>query len=221
MILNNLLKSGEFLNIQGDVSYSFPAQFEEDIKIYSKSIPYFLDDGYIIFTGVNAIDLLGILYKDKEEQSFIKNNHALFEYMPNCLIKAVSNDAVLPSKPRFSDVGYDISIIKEHKRFNSVTTLYDTGIQVSIEPGYYLEVVPRSSLSKSGYMLANSVGIIDVSYRGNIYIALTKIAPEAEDIEYPFRCCQLIVRKQVGMIIKETDNLEETMRNDGGFGSTG
>ena len=70
-------------------------------------------------------------------------------------------------------------------------------------------------------MLANSIGIIDVSYRGNIYIALTKIAPEAEDIEYPFRCCQLIVRKQLGMIIKETDNLEETMRNDGGFGSTG
>ncbi len=221
MILNNLLKAGEFLNIQGDVSYSFPAEFEEDIKIYSKSIPYFLDDGYIIFTGVNAIDLLGILYKDREEQSFIKNNHALFEYMPHCLIKSVSNDAVLPSKPRFSDVGYDISIIKEHKTFNSVTTLYDTGIQVSIEPGYYLEVVPRSSLSKSGYMLANSIGIIDVSYRGNIYIALTKIAPEAEDIEYPFRCCQLIVRKQLGMIIKETDNLEETMRNDGGFGSTG
>lgn len=62
------------------------------------------------------------------------------------------------------------------------TILYDTGIKINVKYGYYAEVVPRSSLSKSGYMLANSIGIIDNSYRNNIFVALTKINPDAPDI---------------------------------------
>ena len=53
--------------------------------------------------------------------------------------------------------------------------MYDTGIQVKPQYGYYFEIVPRSSLSKSGYILANSIGIIDPSYSGNLYIVLIKI----------------------------------------------
>lgn len=50
------------------------------------------------------------------------------------------------------------------------------------DTGYYLQVFPRSSLSKSGYALANSVGIIDENYTGNIFIALTKTEPFAREL---------------------------------------
>ena len=90
-----------------------------------------------------------------------------------------------------------------------------------IEPGYYVEVVPRSSISKSGYMISNSIGIIDQSYRGNIMVSLTKIAPEAPDIVLPFKCCQLIFKKQIyADIIEVNDSFDITDRNEGGYGST-
>ena len=83
-----------------------------------------------------------------------------------------------------------------------------------------MEIVPRSSLSKSGYILANSVGIIDNSYRGNLMVALTKVCDDAKEIEYPFRCCQMIVRKYVNTYLEEVGNVDKTKRNEGGFGST-
>lgn len=57
--------------------------------------------------------------------------------------------------------------------------------------------------------MANSVGIIDQSYRGNIYVALTKICPEAKPIQFPFRCCQLIIRPQYQTVFEES-NVEFT-----------
>jgi dUTPase len=71
-------------------------------------------------------------------------------------------------------------------------------------------------------MLSNSIGIIDCSYKGNLYIALTKLCDDAIEIEYPFKCCQLIVRKQVFPIFTEMkkDDVLESNRNKGGFGST-
>jgi len=137
------------------------------------------------------------------------------------VFKTIKN-AVVPSKAFEDDAGYDLTIISKIKDFNSKTSLYDTGIKIEINEGYYTEIVPRSSLSKSGYMLANSIGIIDNSYRGNLMIALTKICDEAADIELPFKCCQLIIRKQISAnLIEVTSNdLSDTIRNDGGFGST-
>jgi dUTP pyrophosphatase len=91
-----------------------------------------------------------------------------------------------------------------------------------VNQGLYAEIVPRSSLSKSGYMLANSIGIIDCSYKGNLYIALTKIDNTMPDLTLPFRCCQLIFREQIHVDLEEVTSFEEqTSRGSGGFGSTG
>ena len=115
-----------------------------------------------------------------------------------------------------------MSIIKKVKDINSKTALYDTGIKIQLDFGYYSEIVPRSSIIKSGYILSNNIGIIDNSYRGNLMIALTKIADDAIEIEFPFKCCQLIFKKQVFINLEEVRdrNLDETKRNEGGFGST-
>jgi deoxyuridine 5'-triphosphate nucleotidohydrolase len=178
-----------------------------------------------IYSDVNIIDLTGIIYKDN---MYINTN--LYNWYNNIIkhidckydtIKVFKTDdnAVIPSKNRVSDAGYDITVIKESKKFNEKTTLYDTGIKLNIPNGYYVEIVPRSSLSKSGYMLANSIGIIDQSYRGNIFVALTKINESSDDIKLPFCCCQMIVRKQIySDIIECFEDFSITNRNEAGYG---
>ena len=70
-------------------------------------------------------------------------------------------------------------------------------------------------------MLSNSIGIIDQGYKGNLYVALTKIDDEMPDLTLPFKCCQLLIKKQIYSKFYETnEQLENSNRNIGGFGST-
>ena len=137
--------------------------------------------------------------------------------------KCVDN-AIIPTKAYPSDTGYDLSIITIEKIIttmsgNNEIITYDTGIAVACTEGYYTEVVPRSSFSKTGYMLANSVGIIDASYRGSIKIVITG-DKQLPTLQLPFKGFQLIIRKRVDAEVEVVDELDETVRGDGGFGST-
>ena len=142
--------------------------------------------------------------------------------MPINCIKTDSN-AVLPSKAHDSDIGWDLIAIKEHKLINEDIIMYDTGIVVIPPKGYYLEILPRSSISKTGWMLANSVGTIDPDYRGNLYIVLTRVIKSMPKIELPFCKCQLVLRKiEKSSLIEVTEEeIDITQRGSGGFGSTG
>jgi deoxyuridine 5'-triphosphate nucleotidohydrolase len=183
-----------------------------------------------IYKNANLIDFMGMMYYDDDIPFFnmklYNNFNNILNNNENTVIPRISvfrenKEAVLPSKCRESDAGYDITIIKESKRLTDKTVLYDTGIRLDIPNGYYVEIVPRSSISKSGYMLANSIGIIDQSYRGNIFVALTKINESSDDIKLPFKCCQMILKKQIYCkIVEQEQDFESTNRNIGGFGST-
>lgn len=178
---------------------------------------------YILYEdGCNSIDFLGKIYNNSYNLRINYYNNK--EYNIYCKVFKTDINAILPFKTRESDAGYDLTIIKEVKKYNSKTTLYDTGIKIELKKDYYAEIVPRSSLSKSGYILSNSIGIIDNSYRGNLLISLTKICDDMPDITLPNRCCQLIIKKQLYIDLYEVDeekNLYNTTRNEGGFGSTG
>ena len=193
-----------------------------DIILEFLNIPNIREkDVIIIKYGCSSVDFLGFLYSDIDNGFSIKSsnyNHLI----PRCCFIKTDETAISPSKTNWSDVGYDLSIIKKVKDINSKTALYDTGIKIQLDFGYYSEIVPRSSIIKSGYILSNNIGIIDNSYRGNLMIALTKIADDAIEIEFPFKCCQLIFKKQVYINLEEVKdkNLDETKRNEGGFGST-
>jgi len=130
-------------------------------------------------------------------------------------------EAILPSRAHETDVGYDLTAISKHKVLQNGVILYDTGLSITPPPGFYIEIVPRSSISKTGYMLANSVGTIDPDYTGNLYIALVKIVPGSPEIPLPFTKCQFVLRKAYYGMIKEVDSLDSTDRGSGGFGSTG
>jgi len=176
----------------------------------------------VIYFINNKNKFLKSIYYSKNNITLFNNIYNELNNKPSIKVYKTDKDAVIPSKAFEEDAGYDLTIIKKIKDFNSKTTLYDTCIKIEIDEGYYTEIVPRSSISKFGYILANNIGIIDNHYRGNLMIALTKIADDAPDIELPFKCCQLIVRKQIYSDLYEItdDNLSSTLRNDGGFGST-
>ena len=134
-----------------------------------------------------------------------------------------SENAITPTRTHLSDVGLDLSAISYIKNLNSSTILLETGIIINPPEGYYIEIVPRSSLSKSYWLLANSIGIIDPHYKDSLKISLT--LKQSEDsletlinkIEYPFRCCQIILRKIEYVELEETNIVREI----GCFGSSG
>ena len=189
-------------------------------------IPHgFVGDNNLVYSDMGAVDFLGEVFRGVVDTTHPHYNDYLkmIGCCGTCLIQRACPEAVVPQKARATDAGYDLSVIRKVKDLNRVVALYDTGLRVRAPHGYYTEVVPRSSLSKSGYVLANSVGVIDRSYSGNIYVALAKIDDEAPDIQFPFRCCQLLFRRQHNLLLQEDtgNDWDETTRGTGGFGSTG
>ena len=200
------------------------------------TIPYDKLNHNIIYKNSNCIDFLHNLYKDLdlENDLYLISNYQKYINFINwkfrikdlsldiCKVFKDDENAFLPTKANITDVGYDLTIIKIVKNLTNNTILYDTGIKISLDFGYYAEIAPRSSLSKSGYMLANSMGIIENSYTGNLFIALTKTDPNMPDLMLPFKCCQLIFKPQIFINLVESNIPFHslTIRGSGGFGST-
>lgn len=216
---------------QYDDHICISGHLKENLQAFADffAIPYTFSNVFniqqLIYKNVNMLDILGQLYKNRN--MLIK--HSLYEQFLKLInnerpiLKYVKIDtaAVSPSKANFSDVGCDITILGISKKINSCTILCSTGLKLDIPPSYYVEIVPRSSIIKSGYMLANSIGIIDCSYKGELFVPLIKVDSEAPDLVFPYKCCQLIMRKQVFPEMVETDSLEVSKRQEGGFGSSG
>ena len=188
------------------------------------------DTDAIMYSNVNLLDFLGRIYEFSTSKTRRGSNYkkylSVLGYsksgeIPVCKFIKTSNHAVTPEKNNPTDEGYDVTITKEDKKISENTTRYDTEIKMEIPPGWHIELYPRSSLSNSGYMLANSVGIIDMSYRGNLKIVLVKVNPKAPDLVLPFKCAQIILKPSFHFLVKETKHVEETSRGDKGFGSSG
>ena len=90
------------------------------------------------------------------------------------------------------------------------------------ENGYHYWLLPRSSISKKGLMMANSVGVIDKTYRGELMVAVVNVSDDVVKVARGERLFQ-IVAPDMGWIskTKKVDELDRTLRGDGGFGSTG
>lgn len=220
-------KHGSITKINNNVKLTIKDDKDDNIiKAFIEffNIPYEKMDNTLTYSNVNIIDLLGILYKnvsDSKDELYLQFMNLINNERPILKFLKSSPDAITPLKANYSDVGHDLSIISIHSIISDpITKLYNTGIKLNIPIGYYVEIVPRSSISKSGYMLANSIGIIDCSYKGELLVALTKINQDAPDITFPFRCCQLIMRKQIFQELEEVSDIETSKRSDGGFGSS-
>lgn len=132
----------------------------------------------------------------------------------------------LPSRAHPSDAGLDLTAMAVEPLRPGVYAV-DTGVSVQAPPGFYCEVVPRSSIVKSDFVMANSVGVIDPEYRGRIRVVLRYVgrAPDegAADAQAlaGSRVAQLILRRVEPVAVEPVDALDDTPRGAGGFGSSG
>jgi deoxyuridine 5'-triphosphate nucleotidohydrolase len=194
---------------------------KDDAKIISNIVAkynaVYNDDGIITISGSNMLDFL---YTVKDLPNF---SDAYKYYYADTTLKFIRHfpEAKIPSKVRGSDIGYDLTIVKEVKKLNSKTTMYDTGISLIIPVGYYVSIHPRSSLSKSGYILANSEGIIDTAYTGHLLVVLTKVVDDMPDLTLPFVGVQMVLKKAYYPQLVEVNENAHTTRASGSFGSTG
>lgn len=102
------------------------------------------------------------------------------------------------------------------------TVKIHTGLFVEIPEGYFGAVYPRSSTGvKKHLMLANTVGIIDSDYRGELMIFFYNYGEKDQTIENGDRLAQLVIQPYLKCEIKKVDELADSKRGDGGFGSTG
>jgi dUTP pyrophosphatase len=99
---------------------------------------------------------------------------------------------------------------------------YGTGLVFNIPRGYELKVYPRSGISATSMMLANSVGVIDEDYTGELMIRMKNIAGySGRRYEIGDRIAQVQLVKKQPTSLKEVDHIKKTPRGSGGFGSTG
>ncbi|AMN83874.1 deoxyuridine 5'-triphosphate nucleotidohydrolase [Faustovirus] len=132
-------------------------------------------------------------------------------------------DAVIPSKATDGSVGFDLTLlgIKSTCAEDDTVIYCHTGLKVKPPPGYYTKIYPRSSICKSGFVLANSVGIIDVDYRGELLVALKRTLAGAT-LTFPCKMAQIMPELDHSHIVSiEVETLDDTVRGEGGFGSTG
>lgn len=142
-------------------------------------------------------------------------------------IKKTDENAKIPTYGSEFAAGADLYAVI-HNEENRVeilsgeTAFIDTGIVMEIPNGYVGLVYARSGLScKQGLAPANKVGVIDSDYRGNIMVALYNQSNETRIVSEGDRIAQIVIQpvEQFGFKVKE--NLSDTIRGNGGFGSSG
>ena len=100
--------------------------------------------------------------------------------------------------------------------------LIPTGLAIALPPGYEAQVRPRSGLSvKFGVTLVNSPGTVDADYRGELKVNMINLGQTPFEIRRGDRIAQMVIAPVVQAWFSETDELDETARGEGGFGSTG
>lgn len=183
-------------------------------------IPYFPSGDSLYVKLINFIDFLASSRAVSPCFNLLRERY--LPNIPKCHVVKISPDAVMPSKNLASDEGYDLVLIGIEKVISPRIIRYKTGLRIEPPHGYHLEIVPRSSFSSSGYMLANNVGIIDSGYRGEILVTLIKVDPDAKELELPIKCMQALLRKSIHYTVSEISSfVGETVREARGFGSTG
>lgn len=131
-------------------------------------------------------------------------------------------NAVIPSYSNPGDAGMDLTAVSIDvvNEVDHGYVEYDTGIAMEIPEGYVGLIYPRSSISRKGMWLSNSVGVIDSGYRGTITCRF-KAIPSTSIYEVGERVAQLIIMPYPKIEFEEVNELTDSIRGEGGYGSSG
>ncbi len=143
---------------------------------------------------------------------------------PDLSIKRLTELAVVPQYQSPEAAGMDLHAAIEHSITLDPGTIIKVplGFAMSIPHGFEAQVRPRSGLSsRHGVTLPNAPGTIDSDYRGEVLIPLINLGRESFVIEPGMRIAQMVIAPVVQAVVREVDDLDDTSRGSGGFGSTG
>lgn len=139
-------------------------------------------------------------------------------------VKKLVPGAVLPKKAHASDAGFDLVAVSQ--KFEKRQYVYGFGLAFEIPEGYVGLVFPRSSVYKKDLIMSNCVGVVDSGYRGEV-TARFNMAGRPDDAEgFPMyqvgeRVAQLVIMKLPDVDLEEAEELGDSERGTGGYGSTG
>ena len=140
-------------------------------------------------------------------------------------IKRLNEKAIMPTRGSKYAAGYDLYAVLDEEKLTiwpHETVMIDTGWAMEIPEGYFGAIFARSGLaSKQGLRPANCVGVIDSDYRGPVKVALHNDSDEHQIIYQGTRIAQLVIIPYNKVDFTEVEELDETDRGSGGFGSTG
>lgn len=137
-------------------------------------------------------------------------------------IKKLNLDAIIPQYQSKDAAGFDLHSIENYTIQPNERVLIKTGLSMAIDSGYELQIRPRSGLAyKNGITVLNAPGTIDSDYRGEIMVLLINHSNDEFIIKVGERIAQGVINAIIQTSFIEVENLDETKRGSGGFGSTG
>lgn len=139
-------------------------------------------------------------------------------------VKRLNNEAVIPKYAHVGeDVGMDITATSWEYDAEYDRIIYHTGLAFELPKGYGMFIFPRSSNCKTDSFLPNSVGILDVGYRGELLVIFKNRDKDSKMIPYRAgdRVAQIVILPYPEVEFEEVAELGESSRGDGGIGSTG
>lgn len=139
--------------------------------------------------------------------------------------KKLSDKAVTPTYAYDGDAGLDLTATNIHSEVNECgqfVLIYHTDLSIEIPKGYVGLVFPRSSIAKKSLVLTNCVGVIDSNYRGEILAKFKNTTGDSVPAVYPIgaKIAQLIIMPYPTINLVESNELSDTDRGTGGFGSS-
>ena len=195
---------------------------------------YVYNNSYEINKGLDAISFLSFIYSDDDIPS-LERKHSLYLKYSNWApalsyrlldygeykikVNITRPNAIVPEITNTEDSGLDLHLVEKVQHLANNVDLYTTGLKLRPPPGYYFILAPRSSISKTNFSLANSLGIIDEGYSGEIMAAIRNHG--TEELELPSKIIQAILIKKNTLALEVVEEFSSTTaRGEGGFGST-
>ena len=137
-------------------------------------------------------------------------------------VKKLNENAILPCYAHEVDAGLDLFSIDEKELKPREIALIKTGIAIKLDNGYEAQIRSRSGLSlKHGIIVLNSPATIDSGYRGEIGIIICNLGNESFKVEKGMKIAQMVIAKYEQCNIFEVEELDDTQRGSGAFGSSG
>lgn len=180
------------------------------------------DDDNIDLNFIEEINtLLSKLESDINKNENIKTENIVNNFTLDIKVKKLHPNAVIPSYSKVGDAGMDLTITREIEN-TTFCVSYGFGIAMEIPKGYVGLVFPRSSVRNQDLILSNCVGVIDSGYRGELQATFKK-TEGLDSMKYKVgeRGAQIIILPYPQVKMIESEELSNTERGEGGFGSTG